>query len=324
MARHSHRPCRFLKRGRGTRVGFTLVELLVVIGIIALLIALLLPALSGARKQAVRTACSAKLQQIMIAAQTHRNDHRDYYPLAGVLPGAQPQDGLEDAEASKYDYLSFPFHGLTRCLAPISDSLATEMNYKKQMQSATNAAGVAYMLDPTSFIRNFICPGQASSPLEVAIKPPAFYGLYQAHYSGTAGYELTFGEPQSYIYNEVVVGWGLGRLRGKAGRVRQPSLTMFAADGLPSSLVQKRSPNDTIYNSLQDTNEGTQTVWNNTATPPVTLADAFIGRPLFAEDSACFDKLRHDGKINIAFCDGHVETRSLNVGDLQRVYLLAP
>ena len=63
--------------------GFTLVELLVVIGIIALLISILLPALSKARAAANEVKCQAQLKQVITAMMLHANDHNGFMPLVG-------------------------------------------------------------------------------------------------------------------------------------------------------------------------------------------------------------------------------------------------
>jgi len=60
--------------------GFTLVELLVVVGIIGVLVALLLPAVMAARQAATRTQCASQLRQLGLAILQYADRNRGYFP----------------------------------------------------------------------------------------------------------------------------------------------------------------------------------------------------------------------------------------------------
>ena len=67
---------------RPRQAAFTLVELLVVIGIIALLIAILMPSLSRARQQSQRIACMSNMRQLGMATMQYTTENKGWFPRA--------------------------------------------------------------------------------------------------------------------------------------------------------------------------------------------------------------------------------------------------
>jgi prepilin-type N-terminal cleavage/methylation domain-containing protein/prepilin-type processing-associated H-X9-DG protein len=83
-------PTKRLARGRSPEVGFTLLELMAVIVIIAFVMAMMLPALSNSKTKAQGLFCMNNLRQVQLGWSMYAEDHNDWLPGVnnGSLPGA--------------------------------------------------------------------------------------------------------------------------------------------------------------------------------------------------------------------------------------------
>lgn len=107
------------------RRGFTLVELLVVIAVVALLVGVLLPALGTARSAAQTAACMSNLRQLVLAQAAYSEDHKGRLVTYGLAHGPVELDEslawLEDLR----EYLD-PIEGVTRSPADRSPHWSAE------------------------------------------------------------------------------------------------------------------------------------------------------------------------------------------------------
>ena len=74
-----------MPRSLRARFAFTLIELLVAISVIAVLVAMLIPSLSGARTVALKVSCASTMRQIGLGTAAYRTDNRDYIFLTAKI-----------------------------------------------------------------------------------------------------------------------------------------------------------------------------------------------------------------------------------------------
>ncbi len=109
------------------RVGFTLVELLVVVAIIALLVSILLPSLGKAKEQARIVSCMSNLKGLGLSYTFYAAENNDWYPAASAYGGVIYGDGAGSEYA--WDTILYPYYQNIDMIRCPSDNLDRSSYY---------------------------------------------------------------------------------------------------------------------------------------------------------------------------------------------------
>ena len=164
-----------MKSKTNCRQAFTLIELLVVIAIIAILAALLMPALSSAKQKAWTTSCNSNLHQIGLGMRMFADDNNEYYPESG----SDIYWGTTDPTTMKPSWSEqiFPYTGNTNVYnCPGNVQLAAKLqgpfNYFNGCNAAFVAAGGQFaavkstaILFPSAFVLGGDTAGTKGGPV---------------------------------------------------------------------------------------------------------------------------------------------------------------
>lgn len=300
-------------KGRG---GFTLVELLVVIGIIALLISILLPALNKARRAAQAVACASNIRNILSGMQMYALENKNYFPGG---PGSSARFLFTSTWSTNSTYSDFNCPDIIDVFDWASP-IAHYLNIKYDAGPST-----ASRLSRFETLRNagvFVCPSNdilagpySGSALTCSIGRVPSYNtamMFQLMPGGTGG---SNGVTEAYATDECSPPPGYVP---KLSRVGTTSDKIYIADGAHYSSTSVQPDIDLSYtsslgNCMSDIGAFTTTTksWDRSSAPANGgNGSADIDGRLYAFRHGALVPHLSGGnyRLNAGFFDGHVES----------------
>lgn len=295
------------------RVGFTLIEMFVVIAIIAALLALLLPAVESAREAARRAQCTNNLKQLALATMNYESSYFRF-PM-----GDHMGRNSRTRELTSNDFGQFVPIAEFYDNGAIYNSLNSSVSIYEAANSTVNGSSMRILWCPSDSVADRRHPGRRGDGLDGTPMPMTF-----SSYAGNLG-------PRIYAFDDPCLGNMQGvfshsgnQLAGGLGSA-PPVRIAAITDGTSSTFMYGEHAHNEIYGSKGDYstfNRWTSGDYGDTTFSTLFPPNFFIGQGFEADgrvDPSSFSQLvprkgnvlvtavsNHPGGCNFAFCDGSV------------------
>lgn len=263
------------------RCGFTLIELLVVVAIVALLIGLLLPALSGTHASARSLICTTRMRQVATGWQIYADTYRD------ISVPAQP-GRFGDEDRNMYQ-------------------LGNGKQYRPRWFAVIGAAaGFDAFANPSPLRENEHSMAVDGNEVFLCPSVPEWFNTRNYAY----GYNHQFLGNTRFVNNDENDGFIHFPVRASS---LYASATVMFADSLGTAAGKPVSQHTQNRNDgSRDPQLRAQGGHGYAIDPPRLTADSdFADRRNRAFEHRSAPHARHRGRANVAYCDGHIESKTL-------------